>query len=171
MSMDNRDNPNPYQAPMTASVTPIDASHVELAGRLNRFGAAMIDGIINFVLVIPVLFMTGYFERAMANAVSIGESVALTAAGMVAFLVIHGWFMANRGQTIGKALAKIKMVDYHTGQLLPLPKLIGLRYLPLWIIQSIPFVGILGIVDLLFIFGQERRCVHDYIAGTKVINC
>ena len=26
------------------------------------------------------------------------------------------------------------------------------------------------LVDILFIFGKERRCVHDYIAGTKVID-
>ena len=30
--------------------------------------------------------------------------------------------------------------------------------------------GGLGLVNVLFIFGPERRCVHDYIAGTKVIN-
>ncbi len=26
-----------------------------------------------------------------------------------------------------------------------------------------------SIVDILFIFGSERRCVHDLIAGTKVV--
>jgi hypothetical protein len=30
----------------------------------------------------------------------------------------------------------------------------------------IPFYGF---VDVLFIFGQERRCLHDLIAGTRVV--
>jgi uncharacterized RDD family membrane protein YckC len=29
---------------------------------------------------------------------------------------------------------------------------------------------ILGMVDILFIFGKEKRCIHDIIAGTKVVN-
>jgi hypothetical protein len=29
--------------------------------------------------------------------------------------------------------------------------------------------GLLTLVDALFIFGGSRRCVHDLIAGTKVI--
>ena len=49
--------------------------------------------------------------------------------------------------------------------------MIGLRYLPTAVVTQIPLIGsILGITDILFIFGQERRCVHDLIAGTKVID-
>jgi len=29
---------------------------------------------------------------------------------------------------------------------------------------------IFGLVDILFIFGKEKRCNHDIIAGTKVVN-
>jgi uncharacterized RDD family membrane protein YckC len=25
------------------------------------------------------------------------------------------------------------------------------------------------LTDILLIFGEERRCIHDYLAGTKVV--
>ncbi len=50
-------------------------------------------------------------------------------------------------------------------------KLIGLRYLPLSIAVLIPYVGMIFVfIDPLFIFREERRCIHDFIAGTKVVN-
>ena len=29
--------------------------------------------------------------------------------------------------------------------------------------------GLFGLVDALFIFGEQQRCVHDHFADTKVI--
>lgn len=38
------------------------------------------------------------------------------------------------------------------------------------LIGAIPFVGfIYGIVDILSIFRSDRRCYHDQLAGTQVI--
>ncbi len=48
--------------------------------------------------------------------------------------------------------------------------MLGLRYLPTQVIVAIPVVGALyALVDALFIFGAEQRCLHDLIAGTKVV--
>jgi hypothetical protein len=39
------------------------------------------------------------------------------------------------------------------------------------VLQQIPGINIFaGLLDPLFIFRQDRRCIHDFIAGTKVIN-
>jgi len=39
-----------------------------------------------------------------------------------------------------------------------------------WLIEQVPlFGGLFWIVDVCLIFGEERRCLHDYIAGTKVV--
>jgi hypothetical protein len=36
---------------------------------------------------------------------------------------------------------------------------------------AIPFVGnFVGLVDALMIFGEDHRCLHDRIAGTRVIS-
>lgn len=32
----------------------------------------------------------------------------------------------------------------------------------------IPFYGL---VDMLLIFADDRRCIHDHLAGTRVVKC
>ena len=32
------------------------------------------------------------------------------------------------------------------------------------------FIPLYGVVDILFIFREDRRCIHDLIAGTVVVN-
>jgi uncharacterized RDD family membrane protein YckC len=50
-------------------------------------------------------------------------------------------------------------------------KLLGLRYVLVMLVAVIPFIGgLLGVIDFLFIFREDRRCVHDLIAGTKVVS-
>lgn len=89
---------------------------------------------------------------------------------MIIFLLLHGYLLATRGQTIGKMLLGVRIVDYNTDQLLSFGKLIGLRVVPVWMVSLIPFAGgCLVLIDTLFIFGNERRCIHDLIAGTKVV--
>ncbi len=170
MSTERDEAPNPYQAPQTTSSAPVPTSESQLASRVNRLGAAIVDSIIAMVVTIPLIFFTGYFQRTMQNNVTIGETLVYTIIGFVLFLGIHGYFLATRGQTVGKIAAKIRIVDYRTSELLPIGKLIGLRYLPLWIVNLFPFGNFLALINVLFIFGSERRCIHDYIAGTKVVN-
>jgi uncharacterized RDD family membrane protein YckC len=39
-----------------------------------------------------------------------------------------------------------------------------------WIIGAVPmFGGLYSIADVLFIFGKDRRCLHDLLAGTRVV--
>jgi uncharacterized RDD family membrane protein YckC len=172
MSFGNADDPNPYQSPLTTSGDALQPTHLgpPLATRVNRLGAAIIDGLIGVAFTMPVMFLTGYFERAMQNDVAITETAMITIFGLVMFFVVHGYLLATRGQTVGKLLVKTRIVDYHSNQILPFGKLIALRYIPIWVISMIPYVSFLGLVNVLFIFGQDRRCVHDYIAGTKVID-
>ncbi len=49
-------------------------------------------------------------------------------------------------------------------------KLYTLRYLVFSLVNQIPTVGsLINLVNVLFIFGKERRCLHDRIAGTVVV--
>ena len=49
-------------------------------------------------------------------------------------------------------------------------RMIGLRYLPFWFAGNVPQLALIPFVDALFIFRQDRRCLHDLLAGTRVID-
>jgi len=86
------------------------------------------------------------------------------------YLVLNGYLLHKRGQTIGKWALGIKIVSLHNEKILPLWKVFFVRYVPQVLVAMIPLAGsILILINDLFIFRKNKRCVHDYIAGTKVI--
>ena len=85
------------------------------------------------------------------------------------FLTVNAYLLANRGQTIGKFVMKTQIVS-DGGELVPLMPLFLKRYLLIWFIGSLPFVGrLFSLADALVIFRDNRKCLHDEFAGTKVI--
>ncbi len=158
---------NPY-APPEADVAVSDPT--QLAGRGVRLGGAMIDGLIITLIIIPLMFATGYWDRAMAGEQTSLDTISLGLFGSFMFLVLHGYLLAKRGQTIGKWLLKIRIVSIHDDKILPFWKVFTYRYLPLLIAGQFQILGpIVSLVDPLFIFRADRRCLHDLIAGTKVV--
>lgn len=167
---------NVYQAPQS-SVVEENNTETLLASRWARLGAAVLDSVILALAVTPVAFALGVFESVLANAevgaegLSAQYTVTMALLGACAFFLINGYLLATRGQTVGKKLVGIKMVDMSSRQLLPFTKLIGLRYLPVWVVAYLPMLGgILPLIDALFIFRGDKRCIHDLIAGTQVVN-
>lgn len=159
---------NPY-APPEAEVSVRDST--ELAGCGLRLGGAIIDSLIALAIIFPVMYATSYFAMVKEGNVSIMTIVGMGVFGIAVFLTLNGYLLAKHGQTIGKRLVKTRIVSIHDDRILPLAKVISLRYLPLWIVGWIPIVGsVASLVDPLFIFRADKRCVHDHIAGTKVIN-
>lgn len=163
---------NPYSAPAAEIQQPVAPSGA-LAERSTRLGAAMIDGLIMIVIVGPLMWFTGYIARAQAAAMAgemfLIEPILWTAAGFVLFMLVQSKPLKDNGQTWGKKLTNIKIVDL-TGAKPPLNVILFKRYLPVQAISAIPKLGmIFALVNVLFIFSADRRCVHDRIAGTKVV--
>ena len=162
---------NPYAAP-EAELTPfrVVTKHSELATRSSRFTAAILDGVIALAYGFPILYLTGTW-----NYMSRGQNppVGLTIAGSVIsflmFVLVHGYFLKTNGQTVGKKLTGIRIADLD-GNVPDVTKVILARYLPISVISLIPVVGMFfPLLDVLFIFRGDRRCIHDLIAGTKVV--
>jgi len=143
---------------------------LNLASRWKRLGGAMIDGIINMVIIVPIMLATGVLQRAFrGEGMTIGQQAAFFVVGWIVFLVLNGYLLLNRGPTIGKVAMKTKIVDLN-GNIPNFGKLLALRYLVLGLVAQIPIIGgLAGLVNALIIFGKERRCVHDYMAGTRVV--
>ncbi|WP_114767121.1 RDD family protein [Vibrio rhodolitus] len=144
---------------------------VDLASRWSRFWAAIIDGVITLAYVIPLMWYTDFGDRIASSGVMLPEeSFAYMIYCFAMYLLIHGYLLHTKGQTIGKFVFDIAIVDQN-GQLLGLPKLFAKRIVPISISTFIPLIGsFLPTVDVLFIFRKDKRCVHDLIAGTQVIN-
>ncbi len=167
------DEQNPYRGP-DAAVAEFSSGD-ELAGRGARLGAAIIDFIIMLVVLLPIMYMGGYMaaatEAAQAGAqVGLGTTLMWAAIGFVIFVVIQGFPLNATGQTWGKKLLKIKIVDLDGGKP-PIGRLLGLRYLPIQVVANVPLIGpVVALVNVLLIFRSDRRCGHDLIAGTRVVH-
>ncbi len=172
--MSNNPFQNPYESPVQGAYKPSAAGHGELASRLNRFLGSFIDGLI----VLPLAFVVGMGlgfvlvmaginpESTMFNIVS---GILGTMIGAGIYLAINGYLLATRGQTVGKIVMKTQIVS-DSGQLLPFGHLVLKRYLPIWGLSAIPYIGgIFSLANALFIFRENKKCLHDDIAGTKVI--
>lgn len=162
---------NPYAPPSADLDVPVSGDQSELAGRGSRLLASIIDTLIMLAIQLPLMFAMGFFTAiSEGREPDMATMMVATLIGLVAFVAINGWFLAKRGQSLGKMAMKVQIVSVKDGQLLSLGRLVGLRFLPVWLVSMIPALGsILPLIDVLFIFRKDRRCVHDLIAGTQVI--
>lgn len=142
-----------------------------LASPWKRLGAALIDGLATAIIFVPFLTLTGVLQQSVnGGPLTFNQNLFLFVGGWIIFLSLNGYLLYQEGQTIGKALTKMRIVDQN-GNIPSFGKLLGLRYFLPALIAQIPVVGgLLSVVDVLFIFGQDHRCLHDYLTGTWVIN-
>jgi len=178
MNAEGKNQPNPYAPPASdvnaGNVAP--ATEGELAERGTRLVAKMLDGLMAAALMLPAI-VTAVQSDIYRGGYSLAffRSFVGTAVGMVSgaawlgLLVFQAYLIATTGQSLGKRWMRIKIVrlddrpvNFATGVLL--------RHWLFVLLQYIPAVGsIIGSFDLLFIFRRDRRCIHDFVAGTKVV--
>jgi uncharacterized RDD family membrane protein YckC len=154
----------------------------ELASRGRRLGAALIDYILLNLCVTPLALTVP--RTALSAAMSSGDlSGILSAPGMIVGSALSGFaifvlliaqisLLSFRGQTLGKALFSIRIVRLADDSDPGFGRAWLRRSLPRWIIfVIIPYFGaILCVLESLSIFREDRRCLHDQMAGTKVVN-
>lgn len=90
------------------------------------------------------------------------------ALGFAVFLLLQGPLLFLRQQTLGKAVLGLRIVDA-SGRNADFARIVLVRELPLWLLGVLPLGAIAGLLEQLFIFRKDRRCLHDHIAGTKVV--
>lgn len=164
---------NPYQSPNADLInTPpeSDTGALPLASKWARLFGAIIDGIIGILIALPFWMLIGGFDM-FTSGIEPPLTYTLWGGvyGFVAFLLVHGYLLKNYGQTVGKKLLGTRITDMQ-GNLPDFSTLVLKRYLPVSVVSIIPIVGpVLTLIDVLFIFRSDRRCVHDLIAGTQVL--
>lgn len=144
--------------------TAVDA--LRLADPATRLAARAVDGIIVWAVaavVVPFGIVTGSPEAVFA-----GTTVSL-GLGLVVGLV-NLWLLHRSGQTLGKRLLRVRIVA-EDGTRVPFSRLFWLRMALPTLGEALPLVGpIFAALNVLTIFGPSRRCIHDHLAGTRVID-
>jgi uncharacterized RDD family membrane protein YckC len=161
---------NPYAAP-TARLAELRSEEVTRASRLSRLGAQILDGLI---VAVPIGIAIAVALPGMRGdkGLSTGASGMFAVLGLavIAFAIYQFVLLYRSGQTLGKKLVGIRIVRTD-GSRASLLRIIFMRYLPVGLLGAIPLVGpFISLADPLFIFGAEKRCIHDYIADTIVVD-
>jgi uncharacterized RDD family membrane protein YckC len=141
-----------------------------LAGRGRRLVATLIDAVLVPALTLLAVMVTDVMEDA-EDYVDILWIVHVFLLAVASYLALNGYLLWSRGQTIGKAIMGIAIVSHATGDPAPLWKLVCVRALafPVLYLLVVPPLTVLPLIDLAFIFGKQRRCLHDRLAGTSVV--
>lgn len=180
---------NPFEAPKAAPERHAprpdeELGSAHLAERGTRLAGAIIDGALYLAAAIPGAIIVlvgavtapGSFADAGIDGPGLLGSLGATIGMGVVFLgflglAIYQWVLiATTGQSLAKRWLRMKIVKVDGS---PVDFVSGV-ILRSWVVQAlsaVPLVGgLVGLIDPLMIFGAEQRCLHDYIAGTIVID-
>ena len=159
---------NPYAAPQSDVERPTSSG--ELASRWKRLVAVILDALIVGIITIPVYMVLGVWSSMYQGTMGIGGMILSGLFGIGVWVAINYMPLQKSGQTIGKKALGVQIVDVNTRQIIPAMDVILKRMLPITVVSNIPFLGgLIGLVDSLMIFRNDRRCGHDMIAGTVVV--
>lgn len=179
----------PVIAPPTGTVT-VDT--LPLAGRGIRLLARAIDWAIEIACTVPGLLVLGPdFMRLISSAMQghepnfaeldaqrVALGGLLLMGGWLLQLAVQVWLLSTRGQSIGKVLTRIRVVRVDESKAGFVHAWLAREALVTFIgivLGLLPFVGPIllrpgfHITDWCFIFRDDQRCLHDLIAGTKVV--
>lgn len=162
---------NPYAAPSARLAEPVHAGELVRSSRLSRLGAVFIDSL---VLMVPAMIIAiavpAMSEQGEGLSTGATALIGVFGLAILAFAVYQIVMLYRHGQTLGKKLVGVRIVR-QDGSRAGLGRLLGLRYVVPGLIGAIPLLGpLFSLIDPLFIFGEEKRCLHDLLADTIVVD-
>ncbi len=147
-----------------------DTQEIEAASRWSRFAARLVDGLVWFA-PLPLVFFP-----------CLGPILML--GGLLGIFIAQVYFLVTQAQTLGKKALGIYIMRTdggipHIGWLLV--REFGIPAIALFLQffgardrttsghVLMAFGSLVYLLDVLFIFGPTRRCLHDLMAGTHVV--
>jgi uncharacterized RDD family membrane protein YckC len=163
---------NPYRAPEAVLVAHGPADDVfgqPLASRGARLGAYLLDNLFALPAILPILIALPFIEPQSENPAPMIAGCAVAGVLIIGLLVANLYFLARDGQTLGKKAVSVRIVRLN-GERVSLGRILVLRYIVPGLLGAIPFLGyVFSLLNYLLIFREDRRCLHDHIADTKVV--
>lgn len=157
-----------FYAPLPTSI-PLEKVNLgeggELADRGARFIARFLDNLVVIGVVMPFACLAGAFSD--PDVVEQEWFLAMILIPAVLVYIYQCYLITTEGQTIGKRWVGIRIVNEHG---LPPGFMKGVLARE-WLLVFVGALcqGFLGLLDSLFIFREDRRCLHDHAAGTRVV--
>jgi len=136
-----------------------------------RLAAQILDGLIYLFLMIPIFIGLALFseKKEQDTAMAMGL-VSMGVLLIVVLFIVQGVFLSSQGQTLGKKMMSVRIVNYDDSGNPGFGRAFLLSYFANTLLTMIPWLGwIYSMVDILFIFRGDRRCIHDLMAMTKVV--
>ena len=177
--MESQQPVNPYAPPSVETEAPARdpaGGAVDLASRWQRLGAVLLDGVLGALASVPVYQSLFIGLRAQERSMNpFAPYVAAGIWGVVAavlglgLLAVQAVLITRRGQSVGKILVGTRIATVAGAKADFVHAVLLRTWLPA-AIALVPAVGgIVSLVDALFIFRSDKRCLHDLIAGTRVV--
>ena len=152
--------------PETRAVRP-----VVLSLRVDRLLATIMDIVIGLAVTVPVSLYTGAYDAVFhGQALTWSLYLEITLIGWGWYFLVNSYWLIKYGQTVGKRLLGIRICDFQTDAVPPFWRLLVRVAVPSFAARAGLIGSLFDLVDILFIFGKNRRCIHDLIAGTRVVD-
>ncbi len=144
-------------------------SEIELASRFKRFISTLIDALLITLISSAIMYFTGGFDTlAQGKEHTFFYTLLIGIGTLFIFFAINYKLLLEQGQTLGKKILGIRIVNIDNS-IASRKQLIN-RYCFIFIPGYVPLIGkVFNVIDMLLIFGKERRCLHDLTADTRVI--
>lgn len=151
---------------------------VHPATRWQRLVAAILDSLLLGAIATVTNWPLTHFDwsstpdslgLSSSHAIAVDEWLA-TGLDVLLYLLINGYFLIRSGQSLGKKALGIQIVSHRDYRLLPAGKLLGIREALPYALATLPIIGPwFALLDPLWIFSADKRCLHDHLAGSVVI--
>lgn len=109
---------DPYRSPDADVANPPGRAAPDSELRWLRLAAVLIDGAIALVVIVPLMFVGGYWQAAFEAGRSggfgfmpLGTTLLWAVIGFIVFALIQGYPLHTTGQTWGKKALSVKIVD------------------------------------------------------------
>jgi uncharacterized RDD family membrane protein YckC len=147
------------------------AQKLTLATKPKRLVGAILDSLVMLAAFYPFIALSGVIDQLQkGEAISLQNRLIFTALGLALYAIIHGHLLIKHGQTVGKRLVGTRIVDQQ-GQIPSFERILFLRYYLFNIVGHIPYLGLaIQFLDVMYIFHRDRRCLHDRVTGTVVLD-
>jgi uncharacterized RDD family membrane protein YckC/DNA-directed RNA polymerase subunit M/transcription elongation factor TFIIS len=144
-----------------------------IADPMKRLMGAIVDLLATGLLMAPGIGLMVAGAAAMQDEseppMLLIIGILLIGLGLFAGFAIQLYLLIKSSQSIGKYFMKIQILDYETNKPADLVKTLLLRTFVNGLIGQFTCAPLYFLVDSLFVFNDERRCLHDQIAGTYVV--